>query len=239
MARPSRTGKGRKATSLGSLSAPIELPDLFHYQRIFNHRGPFLVSAIDQRLMEIAVERQRREKMPALFARYGISPDNPRCWEELAFKLAIEHVPGFRVKDAAGRKRSESYVLFSELYRFFIRQKSLRWARTRRKPSDKEVCDAATKDGGFKSKFPELAKATSKRIQNLVSEAKLLRRIHLAALIQEIARARRIESNGCDFSQSGYIASSLPPRPPGHPSPLYRTYGLPGPQKPSRKLKRD
>ena len=36
------------------------------------------------------------EKMPLLFAHYGIA-DSPDKWMHLAFRLARDHVPGFRL----------------------------------------------------------------------------------------------------------------------------------------------
>jgi hypothetical protein len=38
-----------------------------------------------------------------LLAHYEIEPEEPECWREVAFRLALDHVPGMRVIDQPGR----------------------------------------------------------------------------------------------------------------------------------------
>ena len=42
----------------------------------------------------------KAKKLPALFAAYGVEPLN---WMEMVFQLAEAHVPGFKVREPAGR----------------------------------------------------------------------------------------------------------------------------------------
>lgn len=43
-------------------------------------------------------EAARRQKMPALFAHFGIDPNAADAWQRLATALAAVHVPGFQVQ---------------------------------------------------------------------------------------------------------------------------------------------
>jgi hypothetical protein len=49
------------------------------------------------------VERQRREKLPALPRHYKIAGQTPRSWLELAMGLAIQFVPGMKFADEVAR----------------------------------------------------------------------------------------------------------------------------------------
>ena len=44
-------------------------------------------------------------KIPVLLDHFGISRDHPACWHLLAFRLACEYVPGFRLPEPRGRKK--------------------------------------------------------------------------------------------------------------------------------------
>jgi len=62
----------------GGLLTPLTHEDWAQYEK----------SIIDQHL----------RRRVALFAHYGITPDAPNCWRDLALRLAKDNVPGFRVQ---------------------------------------------------------------------------------------------------------------------------------------------
>jgi hypothetical protein len=47
-------------------------------------------------------------KMPMLLDHYGIARDNPRCWQVLAWALAVDFVPGMEIVSHPPRKRGRT-----------------------------------------------------------------------------------------------------------------------------------
>jgi hypothetical protein len=54
---------------------------------------------------EFYIVLQWSKKLDLLMAHYKIEPKEPQCWRELAFHLALDHVPGMRVIDQPGRRK--------------------------------------------------------------------------------------------------------------------------------------
>lgn len=61
---------------------------------------------------------QLTKKMAALFDHYKIDLEDENCWEQLSYKLAHAHVPGFQIrnKDAGGRPKSWEFDQYAKLY---------------------------------------------------------------------------------------------------------------------------
>ena len=134
------------------------------------------------------IERAEAEKLPTLFAHFCIREDDPDRWQQLAVALARKHVRGFRVVRGTGAPVKETLELLCRLYRYFIRTKAIRNQRVRsRKATDADVCRALSKDEDFKRSFPELKSVSSKRLQNLVTSAKTLRRARVADVLRRAA----------------------------------------------------
>ena len=119
-------------------------------------------------------------------------------------------------------------VLLCRLYRYFIRTKATRNQRVRsRKATDADVCKALSKDEDFKRSFPELKSASPKRLQNLVTKAKKLRRARVADVLQRAADKRR---RGPEESEDGAVGFGYqPPWISDRPSAFFLKYGKGGP----------
>ena len=104
------------------------------------------------------------EKMPLLFAHYGIA-DSPDKWMHLAFRLARDHVPGFRLESekSRGRKLEKDENFLLQLYLDVERK---RISRNGRIPSIAEACEALSK------KHPNYKKDTQKTLQHLYTKSK-------------------------------------------------------------------
>ena len=89
----------RKTRYSGALNQPIVRPTGLRY-------GPS--SPIGARF----AFRARRLKLLLLLHHYEIKPDDPACWFDLAFRLALDHVPGMQVLEnspaGTGRPRKPS-----------------------------------------------------------------------------------------------------------------------------------
>jgi hypothetical protein len=144
------------------------------------------------------IERAVAEKLPALFAHFSIQEDDPDRWQQLALALAHKHVKGFQVVHSTGAQVVESVELLCRLYRYFIRTKADRKQRNRkqrnrsRKVTDAEICKVSSNDEDFKRAFPELKSPSQKRLQNLVVEAKKLRRERIAWFVRLAAYKRSL-----------------------------------------------
>jgi hypothetical protein len=212
----------------GELRQPIGLPDPHYWQRRFSARGPLLRTSQTQAREVAEIERALAGKLPALFAHFGIREDDPDRWRQLALALARKHVPGFGVVHATGAPTKETVELLCRFYRFFIQKKSDRKRSCHsRTVTDAEVCGALSKDEDFKRAFPELNSVSQKRLQNLVAEAKKLRRARVAAALEWSARNRRL---GPDAHEDA-VFSNLPPWISDRPSALYLKYGEGGPSR--------
>ena len=212
----------------GELCQPIKLPDPHKWQRRFNPRGPFLLTHQAQAREAAEFERAIAGKLPALFAHFGIPEDDPDSWRQLAIALACKHVRGFQAGGHPGAPIKESVELLCRLYRHFIRTKADRRQRIHsRKVTDAEICGALSKDEAFKRAFPELRTASPKRLQNLVADAKKLRRARVAAVLERSARNRRLGPE----ELPDVIFGDLPAWISDGPSALFLKYGEGGPSR--------
>lgn len=87
------------------------------------------------------------EKIPILFAHYGIA-DSPDKWMLLAFRLAAEHVPGFRLEPDKnrGRKKETDDKFLLQLYLDVQRK---RITKNGRIPTVAQVCTTLVKGNSF------------------------------------------------------------------------------------------
>ncbi len=204
MARRRGTGDYR-----GALRQPINLPDPHKAGRRFNPRGVFLLTSQTQGREAATIERAEAEKLPALFAHFGIREDDPDRWQQLALALAHKHVRGFQVVHGTGAPVKESVELLCRLYRYFIRTKATRNQRVRsRKVTDADVCRVLSKDEDFERAFPELKSVSAKRLQNLVTRAKKLRQDRVEHVLQRAAYKRRLDP---EESEDGALLFGDPP----------------------------
>ena len=148
----------------------------------------FLLTSQTKAREAATIKRAVAEKLPALFAHFGIREDDPDRWQQLALALAHKHVRGFQVVHSRGAPVKESVELLCRLYRYFIRTKAKWNQRVRsRKVTAADVCGALYNDKDFKRAFPELKAVSAKRLQNLVVKAKKLRRAKVADVLQRAA----------------------------------------------------
>ena len=97
-------GAGRRRAYPGGLNTPIYatgevllILDLFDEARELSER--------DRGNAEyVKALNLRRAKLPLLFEHFGINDRSPTKWEKLAWRLALEHVPGFQVSESPPRK---------------------------------------------------------------------------------------------------------------------------------------
>ena len=212
----------------GELRRPIILPDPHKWQRRFNPRGVFLLTGQTKAREAATIERAEAEKLPALFAHFGIRENDSDRWQQLALALAHKHVRGFQVVHGTGAPVKESVELLCRLYRYFIRTKATRNQRVRsRKATDADVCRALSKDEDFKRAFPELKSASPKRLQNLVTGAKKLRRARVEDVLRRAAYKLRL---GPEESEVGaFIFGDPSPWISDGPSAFFLKYGKGGP----------
>ena len=223
MARRRETGDYR-----GELRRPINLPDPHKFWRRLDPRGPFLLTSQTKAREATIIKTAEAEKLPALFAHFGIRENDPDRWQQLALGLAQKHVRGFQVVRRTGAPVKESVVLLCRLYRYFIRMKATRNQRVRsRKATDADVCKALSKDEDFKRSFPELKSASQKRLQNLVTKAKKLRRARVADDLRRAAHNRRFGSEESECSPLSF--GDRPYWFSDRPSAFFLKYGEGGP----------
>jgi hypothetical protein len=203
------------------------LPDPYKRQRRFNPLEVFLLTSQIEAREAAMIERAGAEKLPALFAHFGIPEDDPDRWQQLALGLAHKHVRGFQVVHSTGAPVKESVELLCRLYRCFIRTKADRNQRIRsRTATDADVCRELSKDEDFKRAFPELKSVTVKRLQNLVTRAKKLRQNRVQHVLQRAAYMRRL---GPEKEDDDLIFGDSPPWISDRPSAFFLKYGKGGP----------
>lgn len=159
----------------------------------------------DREYREIELTIQRR--LPLLFEHFGITENDPDYWQHLALALARNHVPGFQAVQKGGAPNKESIYLLCRLYRHFNRTKAGRIRRvSSRMPTATDICLSLTRCEEFKRAFPELETVSAKRLQNLVSKARGLRRERVAAALRYYARKRSLGSDWPgDFAFAYYL----------------------------------
>ncbi len=212
----------------GELRRPINLPDPHKRQRRFNPRGVFLLTGETRAREAAEIERALAGKLPALFAHFGIPKDDPDRWEHLALALAHKHVRGFQVVHGTGAPVKESVELLCRLYRCFIRTKADRNQHIRsRTVTDADVCRALSKEEDFKRAFPELKSVSAKRLQNIVTRAKKLRRERVQYVLQRAAYKRRLGPE--ESEDDALMFGDRPPWISDSPSAFFLKYGKGGP----------
>lgn len=218
MARRQRTGDYR-----GELRQSIILPDPHKWQRRFSPRTPLLLTGEMKAREAAIIERAIAEKLPPLFAHFDIRANDPDRWRQLALALARKHVPGFQAVRGMGAPVKESVDLLCRLYRYFIRAKA-NWNRHHlsRRATDADVCRALFKDNDFKRAIPELKSSSPKRLQNLVTKAKKLRRARIMDVLERFAYKRRL---GPDGLNEGFFYGDPAPWIPVRPSSFFLKYG--------------
>ena len=221
--RHKRTGEYR-----GELRKPINLPDSYKGQRRFDPRTVFLLTRKTQAREPVTIERAVAEKLPALFAHFSIQEDDPDRWQQLALALAHKHVRGFQVVHGTGAPVKESVELLCRLYRYFIRTKATQNQRVRsRKVTDADVCRVLSKDEDFERAFPELQSVSAKRLQNLVTRAKKLRRDRVEHVWRRAVYKRRLGPE--ESEDDALMFGDLPPWISDGPSALFLKYNKDGP----------
>lgn len=208
--------KGKRGYT-GELLVHILLDDPLKAKRRFSPKFPLMVSSAVKKQEQAVSAVERQAKFPLLFAHFEIDEADPRRWEKLALALAVQHVPGFQVRHKAGAPVVQSVDLLSRLYRY---AETKRIGVNNRCRTDSAICQAATKDSGFKKQFPELARANAHRLQNLLSEACALHRAWADAVASRDDYLERCRRDGVDPADTGYISAELPPWIPDEPSPM-------------------
>lgn len=188
---------------------------------------------VDRRRQAEAFEKQKTElaaRIDALFDHYDVDRHDGSAWQQLAMKLAYDHVAGFGFKAADGRHAEWGVGAYHVLYRHYLRVKRqlLQEDRARqgnRKVTDTRVAQRFNKDTQFLNAFPSLTGAKTKTLCNRISEAKKRRQ-------QAIDARRNAMEFGRTLSELEDIYSWGGPTDTGHPegdwpagtSALYRKY---------------
>lgn len=131
-----------------------------------------------------SVNRERAEKLPALFARFDINPNAPDAWKLLACHLAIRYVPGFQVRLAQGAPRKNIPRLA------FYQYVNAKLAKQASGTSASNVCKRLSSDPAFKKQFPELAGKAAGTLANLYSSVKIDLEAKLEALRLPLEKVR-------------------------------------------------
>jgi len=112
------------------------------------------------------LERQKQERIRALFEHYGVTQaDTKEAWKALALALAEDKVPGLRVAKSRGgpvKNRTDAVTVY-----LWITEQLLKWSREGQARPVKEAARAIHK------KYPgDYQHLTIQRLQNLYSEGK-------------------------------------------------------------------
>jgi hypothetical protein len=96
-------------------------------------------------------------KMPALFEYYGINQNFLLAWNYLAYRLACDHVPGFREAIPKGRKREHKFGVFGwdlwvrvELKRIQSQEIQTRNGNPSARMTAKSACESLARTGAYK-----------------------------------------------------------------------------------------
>jgi hypothetical protein len=167
----------------GVLLQNILLPDRTSADRRLFRIG--LVQSSHQRADERIIRSERLAKLPVLFEHFGIDPKRRDAWQALACALAAKHVPGFQVRRATGAPAKAHLDTLCRLYRFAIVKNAARKSRGR-KLSDEFI----SKLPELKRQIQELHDCSAKRLRNLLSEARQMRKARVKWLV-ETCRLRK------------------------------------------------
>jgi hypothetical protein len=216
--------KRRKTSSYrGELLQQIKLADPRRWARRFSPIGPFLVNSETKVHESREIELTIQKRLPLLFEHFGIDENDADHWQQLALALARSHVPGFQAVRKGGAPNKNSVYLLCRLYRYFIRTKADRIQRiSSRAPSVNDICVSWAKNEEFKRAFPELQSVSVKTLQNLVGEARKLRRERVAATLHNFSRKRSL---GSDWPGDFALVDNLPDWIYEGPSSFFLKYG--------------
>ena len=194
--------KGRKGKYQGVLSTPIYLPDRDDHAKA---EGLPIRIATKLNSGESALLRKELEiRIPALLNHFNLKGDEQDVFLRLALCLAKEHVPGFHVVREQGAPNKITASMLGRLYRYFNRAKSKWRSQTNaRSISTARLCQWILNDQKFKSSFPELKNTSLKRLQNIISQSKKLRRERIRAVLLKRRNSRT------DSDEAGSIPSGL------------------------------
>lgn len=186
----------------GVLASRIILPDHHHYRKALGISGPF-VSTVNNETDRRIRTRAEQAKLPQLFEHFGVKADDPDAWRDLALALARKHVPGFMTARNPGRPVK---IPVTSLYSLFMicRQKA-RQLPASVSVTDKRVCDALAKDKMAFAKAPEFQGVSSKRLQNLLQEARTRRKEHLLHRWRARRYYRRLGDGEVDIIPMGDV----------------------------------
>ena len=182
----------------GVLAEHILLPDRDTQSRWISPRGLRFRSSAEEAADDKQIKQAWLAKVPALFDHFGINSDDPNAWQLLAFALAFDHVPGFRFRRATGAPTSVGLPTLCNLYRLAIAFKA-----KRRRPSeiisDSRVCRDLNRQTSFHEACPELAQCSPRRLQNLLSQARNLRKERVRWVVSNCARKRSLKGEQDPF----------------------------------------
>ncbi|HEV7254496.1 MAG TPA: hypothetical protein VGN97_15530 [Mesorhizobium sp.] len=117
------------------------------------------------------------ERLPQLFEHFGISPASEDAWQNLALALARKHVPGFSAVRERGAPVTRDAFVKYRLYKWSRRKKNALAGRGN--VTQRQVCEALSRDRQFKTDMPELAKLSPKGLANTLSKALKMRRANV------------------------------------------------------------
>lgn len=161
----------------GVLSDRIILPDHKRDAKLLGLGGPY-VGADRHREIDRRIRcREEQAKLLRLFEHFDVDAGSQDAWQELALALARKHVPGFMIARNTGRPVKITVTSLYSLFMIFRRK--ARQLPTSVSVTDKRVCDALVKDKTAFVYAPEFQGVSSKRLQNLLQEARKCREEHL------------------------------------------------------------
>jgi hypothetical protein len=204
----------------GVLLQPIILPDQWSLDRkLRGSKGVSIYSAADKERDIAEIAGGEAERIDALLRHFDISDADEDKWHQLALALARQHVPGFKLVRAKGRPITASVDTLYALYRQ-ARIKSHQLSRAV-KVTDARICAALAADENFHMAVPALAGVKAKRLQNLLSEAKSLRRENIVCRWRVRRKQKRQDGVALDDDEGFWLWGDTPYW-PSTPNPYLR-----------------
>jgi hypothetical protein len=115
----SKSAKARKTKLKDEINYPGELAEPIYEPVLV--AGMLYDDTVAKREAQERAAMRRFAKLPALFLFYGIDPNSPRSWLQLALRLAENHVPGMQITHrstgTSGRPKVWKFGLGTELLR--------------------------------------------------------------------------------------------------------------------------
>jgi hypothetical protein len=201
--RLKRKGKVSGKSYSGVLLQNILLPDRTSANRKLFRIGLRPTSA--QRADERIIQSERVAKLPALFEHFGIDPKTRGAWQALACALAVKHVPGFQVRHATGAPAKVHLDTLCRLYRFAIVKNAARKNRAR-KLSDTSISGLPE----LKRQIQELQDCRPKRLRNLLSEARQMRKARVKWLVETCRLRKTFGDDEDELSELDFIRGDPP-----------------------------